>query len=118
MDQFILGAIALIFWLVLVVTFFNISGNLRKIRETLIPVLTKYQNDELQAKRLKFYVNKSLPGNELQQIIALTEIIYAELLEPTISQLERNSRYERLGNDYGAIFDRLGYQFPSNVEQK
>ena len=103
--------------LFILIAFFGMSANIRKIKETLNSVLKRYEIEDSQARRLDYYVCKSLddkPG----QIRAVTKIIYNQLLEPGIGDEEINNRYIKLEKKYGQIFIDCGYPFPPNLEMK
>jgi hypothetical protein len=103
--------------LFILVAFFGMSANIRKIKETLNPVLKRYEIEDSQARRLEYYVCKSL-GDKPGQVKAVTKIIYNELLEPGIGDTEIIARYEKLKKKYAKIFDDCGYSFPPNLEVK
>ena len=116
-DDFLLvGLISLVISIILIWTFMNISGNIRKIRVLAEQSVLGNSDHGIFEQRVDYYTYKSIPGHENQQVYALTRIIYTQLLDKSIGVTERAKRYENLKAKYGAIFDSLGRPFPPDVE--
>lgn len=115
MELFLPAVISAVIGVLILVAFFGMSKNLRDIRLDIDALMKNKKADDKKALRVQYYVYRSLPGNEHKQAIALTEIIYFDLLDASLSLAERDALYEKLKTKYQPFFEKLGQPFPLNI---